>query len=363
MSRAFVAPLAAFGRRGPWAAGGLAAVLLLAWTLAGDARTGRRADGDDPAALELLRGTAAAARATPYEGVQTRVAYHSGTPVRTVVTVRHAPGGAALVDDAPAASRERSTRFGDLAGAAATAGGLTGFTPETLDLLARNYTVARAADEAVCRRRARVVEARRADGGVAGRFWIDAETGLMLHRELFDETGRLVAATGFTELRIAVPQTVLASAAAPTRAAPWAAVSAAEVAELREDGWPVPEELPGGFALQAVRRSGSADGHALHLGYTDGLAEVSVFVQRGRLDTRALAGWRRTRGEEGVVFRREGRQRWALWGGDGYVYTVLTDAPRSVADTVVAAFPHGAGWLERLWRGARRIGIWANPWN
>lgn len=363
MSRAFTAPLAPFGRRGPWMVGGLAAVLLMAWTLAGgDARMGRRADGDDPAALDLLRGTAAAARATPYEGVQTRTAYHSGAPVRTVVTVSHAPGGATLVGDASAASREHAA-FESLAGAAATAGGLTGFTPETLELLARNYTVVRAADAQVCRRRANVVEARRVGGGVVGRFWIDAETGLMLHRELFDEAGRLVAATGFSELRIAAPRPASTSATAPAPAAPWAAVSAAEIAELREAGWPVPDELPGGFALQAVRRSGASAGHALHLGYTDGLAEVSVFVQRGRLDTRALGGWRRTRGEEGVVFRREDRQRWALWGGDGYVYTVLTDAPRSVADAAVAAFPHGAGRLERLWRGVRRIGTWANPWN
>ncbi|WP_119727423.1 sigma-E factor regulatory protein RseB domain-containing protein [Thermomonospora amylolytica] len=360
MSQAF-APPAPFGRRGPWVVGGLAAALLLAWTLAGDVRAGRRADSD-PEALDLLRGTAAAARATPYEGTQTRTAYHSGAPVRTVVTVRHAPGGATLVGDASPV-RAAASATGSLAGAAATAGGLTGFTPETLDLLARNYTVVRAADGLVCRRRAKVVEARRADGSAAGRFWIDAETGLMLRRELLDETGWVVAAAGFAELRITAPQTVLMSAAAPAPAAPWAAVAAAEVAELRAAGWPVPDELPGGFALQGVRRSGASDGHALHLGYTDGLADVSVFVQRGRLDARRLAGWRRTGSGGRTVFRREGRQRWAVWGGDGYVYTVLTDAPQSASDAVVAAFPHGAGWPERLRRGASRIGTWANPWN
>ncbi|NEA22184.1 sigma-E factor regulatory protein RseB domain-containing protein, partial [Actinomadura bangladeshensis] len=89
--------------------------------------------------------------------------------------------------------------------AESAAGDTTGFTSETLALLTRNYSVVRAEDAAICGRPARVVEARRPDGSPAGRFWIDRETGLMLHRELIDATGRPVVVTGFSEISFTAP--------------------------------------------------------------------------------------------------------------------------------------------------------------
>ncbi|SEG42046.1 sigma E regulatory protein, MucB/RseB [Thermomonospora echinospora] len=347
-------PSGPFGGRSAWVVGGLAAALLLAWTLAGNAGAGRRADSD-PEALELLRETAAAARRTPYEGTQIRTTLTGGGHTRTAVKVAHAtdtvtPLHGILVQDA-------SSTTGGAADVTAT-GGLAGFTPALLALLTRNYTVVQAADDDACGRAAHVVEARRADGGTAGRFRIDAETGIMLHRELLDDGGRVVSALGFSDVRIAEPRTPAVAGA--SRAAPWAAVGAAEVAGLRGRGWTVPQDLPGGFVLNEVRRSGPADGGTLHLGYSDGLAAVSVFVQRGRLDERRLAGWRRS----GAVFHREDSQRWAVWAADGHVYTVVTDAPRAASDTVVAALPQAdTGLWGRLRRGVRRIGTWANPWN
>jgi sigma-E factor negative regulatory protein RseB len=339
-----------FGRRGTWVVGGIATALLLAWTLAGNAGAVRRADSD-PEALDLLRETAAAARRTPYEGTQVRTTLTGGGQSRTVVKVAHATDavtplhGSVTQDASPVAVRQPDPTAG---------GGLAGFTPTALALLARNYTVVRAPDDAACGRRAHVVEARRADGSAAGRFWIDAETGIMLHRELLDDGGRVVSAVGFSDVRIAEPDAP-AAVSAP-RSAPWAVVTTTELDGLRERGWTVPQSLPGGFVLNDVRRSGGT----LHLGYSDGLAAVSVFVQRGRLNARRLAGWRRS----GTVFRRENRQRWAVWAADGYVYTVLTDAPQNASDAAVAALPQDdVGLWGRLRRGARRIGTWANPWN
>lgn len=345
-------------RRGPWLVGGVAAVLLIAWALTGDAAPGRRAAGGDPQALELLRGTAAAARRTPYEGTWTHTTLAAGGRDTSTTKVAHRvespPSGTSMQSASPLSERREEL--------VVTAGGLPGLTPEALEQLARNYTVVWAADSVVCGRKARVVEARRPGGGTAGRFWIDAQTGILLQRELLDETGRVVSSGGFAELRITRPR-ILPQAAAP-RARPWREMTAAEVDRLRKQGWSVPQTLPGGLALHQVRRSGSGEDGTLHLGYSDGLAAVSVFVQRGRLNVRRLAGWRRATVAGRTVFRREARQRWVVWAGDGYVYTVLTDAPQATSDAVVAALPRsGAGLWERLWRGARRIGTWAIPWS
>jgi sigma-E factor negative regulatory protein RseB len=349
------AKTAPFGGRGTWVVGGLATALLLAWTLAGNAGAVRRLDSD-PEALDLLRETAAAARRTPYEGTQVHTTLTGGGRSRTEARVAHPADAVGPVRGTVV--QEVSPITGHRAETASGSGGLGGFTSAALALLARNYTVVRAADAAACGRTAHVVEARRADGSTAGRFWIDAETGIMLHRELLDGRGRVVSAVGFSDVRIAEPRTP-AAVSAP-QAAPWAAVADDELGELREQGWTVPRALPGGFELSDVRRSGPSGGQTLHLGYSDGLAAVSVFVQRGRLNDRRLAGWHRS----GTVFRREGRQRWAVWAADGYVYTVLTDAPRAASDAVVAALPQGDTSLwARLRRGARRIGTWANPWN
>ncbi|REE95904.1 sigma-E factor regulatory protein RseB domain-containing protein [Thermomonospora umbrina] len=359
------APPVPLGRRGTWVVGGLATAVFIAWALAGDACAIRRADSD-PEALELLRDTAAAARRTPYQGTQVRTMLTTGGPARTVVKVAHSTGGspgaatrgtsvAGVAPSTPAAPEAFP------AAAVAPGGTLSGFTPGMLALLTRNYAVVRADDGTVCGRRARVVEARRGDGSAAGRFWIDAETGLMLHRELIDDGGTVVSAAGFSELRISAPRIPMSAPSAV--AAPWRSLAAAEIGALRERGWRLPRALPGGLSLVNVRLSGPAGG-PVHLSYSDGLAAVSVFVQRGRLNVRRLAGWRRTVSAGRPVFRRESRGRWALWAGDGYVYTVLTDAPQVTADGVVSALPHGdTGFWGRLRRGASRIGTWANPWN
>src|SRR5690606_40030032 len=90
--------------------------------------------------------------------------------------------------------------------------------------------------------------------------------------------------------------------------------------ELRDRGWPVPEDLPGRLTLHDARRD--RDGGTVHLSYSDGLAAVSVFVQRGRLNERAMRGWQKTVRRGRTVFRGGNLRHWAVAAGDGYVYTV-----------------------------------------
>ncbi|MBW8481354.1 sigma-E factor regulatory protein RseB domain-containing protein [Actinomadura parmotrematis] len=306
--------------------------------LTGDARAARRVRASDPEAVALLRNAAGAARHVPYRGRRAVTTWGSTVPRTTESVVAHTPG---------------------------TAAG----PPDTLGLLTRNYTLVRAADSAVCGRTAHVVEARRANGSTAGRFWLDVETGLMLYRELIDARGRPVVTSGFTEVRIDRPGPGKAAytteaeaepAPAPAVAA-WADVlDPGELAGLRARGWPLPAALPGRLSLYDARRSGPV----VHLSYSDGLAAVSVFVQRGALDPRGVRGWDRAAGPGGPVYSREAARHWAVASGDGFVYTVLTEEPESTAEAVAVALPHERSPLRsRMGRGMRRLGSWINPFD
>ncbi|MBO2466146.1 sigma-E factor regulatory protein RseB domain-containing protein [Actinomadura violacea] len=368
------------GRRRTLIAGGLAGAVALAWGLAGDPAAARRARSD-PGAVGLLRAAADAARRVPYEGRRFLTTWSRGRAETSRVTAVHTPGD--------------GVRYTSGAGAQGylpdvSAGDSTGFTARTLDLLTRNYTVVRKPDAPLLGRRADVVEARRRDGTIAGRFWLDAETGLLLHRELIDATGRPVITSGFTEISFTVPAqggtaprpgrtrgaavdapaVTEAPAGGPTsaNAAPNSAATssileqpldARALAGLKRGGWPLPKRLPGHLTLYDARREA---GGAVHLSYSDGLASVSVFVQPGTLDTTALTGWKKTVRHGRAVFCRESLRRWAVAASGGYVYTVLTDAPQSTAEAVAFDLPRGSDpFWTRLARGARRLASAADP--
>ncbi|MBB4773444.1 MucB/RseB C-terminal domain-containing protein [Actinomadura livida] len=359
------------GRRRSVLACGLAGALALAAALAGEPAAARDVRSD-PRAVALLRAAADAASRVPYQGRRFLTTASRSRSMTSRVSVAHTPGDGIRYRSGTAQRGYRPE---------SAAGDTTGFTPETLALLTRNYSVVRAEDSAVCGRRARVVEARRADGSPAGRFWIDAETGLMLHRELIDATGRAVVMTGFTEISFTEPPPEPAVLDGPrnglarfpgrggTRsggeeaAAQWGdELDRADLDGLRELGWPVPDDLPGRLTLHDARRD--AGGGTVHLSYSDGLAAVSVFVQPGRLDEAAMDGWQKTVRRGRTVYRAGSLRHWAVSADDGYVVTVLTDAPQSTAEAVAAHLPREADpFWSRLSRGARRLTAAANPFD
>ncbi|GAA4240913.1 hypothetical protein GCM10022254_67610 [Actinomadura meridiana] len=359
------------GRRRSVLVCGLAGALALAAALAGDPAQPRRVRSD-PGAVRLLRAAADAARRVPYEGRRFLTTWSRTRSATSSAVVSHAPGDVSYAPEDVGPGE--SVRYG--------ARDATALTTATLDLLTSNYSVGRAADATVCARRAHVVEARRENGTPAGRFWIDADTGLLLRRELIDATGHPVVASGFNEISYTVPSKRPApyslggprggtarfpgpaeTTGSPGVAAAWGErLDRAGIADLRDDGWPVPNDLPGRLALHDVRRD--SGGGAVHLSYSDGLASVSVFVQRGRLDEQAMSGWQRISRHGRTVFHRESLRRWAVSAGDGYVYTVLTDAPLSTADAAAASLPrHTTSFWARVSRGARRLGSTVNPFD
>jgi len=358
-------------------AGGAATALAVLWGLAAaDSAATPIQVRSDPDAMRLLRNAATAAQSTPYHGTEFLTAWHGGTSTTSTIAVAHVPGDGTLLRTGTAGGAK-----GGLAGlfepdSGRGQPGLGGYTPVMLDLLTRNYTVVRSADDRICGRAAQVVEARRADGSAAGRFWIDQTTGIMLYRELLDRKGRTIVAAGFQDLTVALPAAQAVPDAATTAPATVGLMAGSWNHELTRgelnslpgagpDGtsWKVPRGLPGNLSLYVAKeeRTGGAD-KPVQLGYTDGLFAMSIFVQRGVLDSAKFAGWRRTTVHGRTVFERAGRQYWRVWAAHGQVYTVVGDADPATTDAVVSALPRGGpGLWQRLDRGLHRLAGWANP--
>lgn len=350
-----------------WMAGSIAAALLLLWSVTtGDTASGARLRSD-PEALRLLRDAEKAALTTPFTGVEFITSWsRSGTATTSLVKVTHVPGQGTRMQVQTATGNLEQRQIFEADDAQRTRGGLTGYTPAMLDLLARNFSVVRAGEGQVAGRTTTVIEARRADGTAAGRFHIDRQTGLMLRRELLDLQGHEVTLTFFTEIRPSVPEAQYVSASVPAAAieTPWThRLAAADLGVLRYQGWPVRTSLPGNLSLYDARQL-DGSGPVVHLSYSDGLSVVSVFVQRGTLDARSVAHWRKaTRGGRTVYLRDTVQQR-AVWSSRGYVYTLVADAPPPVVDGALAALPHGdTGFWGRLGRGMHRLTAWANPFD
>jgi sigma-E factor negative regulatory protein RseB len=131
------------------------------------------------------------------------------------------------------------------------------------------------------------------------------------------------------------------------------------LAKLRGPGWQLPDVLPGGLTLYSAALSSTPNGQVVALSYSDGLFEVSLFVQRGALAPR-MAGWQQVKiaGRQVYVAARG-----LSWSGHGYVYTMLVDAPPQTVTADVAALPHDTppGFWKRLGHGLNRLARMADP--
>jgi len=326
----------------------------------------------DTAAVRLLRQAAGAADATAYSGVQYLSSWGSdGASTSVVIEVTHVPGKGSMVQVRPTpGSGGIQVYENDQGDRAQGMGGqnLAGGRAQALALLERKYDVELAAREDVAGRPADVVEVRRPDGSLAARLWLDAATKMLVRREITDGRGRMTRASAFVELRVGrsgLPPTP--SDESPVQAArPWdRRLEPADLARLRDRGWAVPRTLPGGLELYDAR-SGDDGGEVVHLSFSDGLSTVSLFEQKGRLDARQLASWRRQNIGGTRVYVRDTLPRRVVWASGGKVYTVLADAPEDTVDSVIGQLPHStprSGVLPRLSRGLARVGSWLNPFS
>jgi hypothetical protein len=313
------------------------------------------------AGLRLLREAAAACQSISYSGEQVMLWWGQGETSASVVDVWHQPGRVTLVQSAAPLS-------GAPAGTAISAGPAGSQDPdsilcvsnELLVLLESNYRVEYAGRGSAAGRKALVVEARRLGGGLAARFWLDATTKLPLRRELFTSGAHMVSEDGFINLQLG--PSGLSAMPEPATAPGTARLDQTRLMALRAKGWPVPGQLPGNLVLFSATETSARSGRVINLSYSDGLAVVSVFVQRGELG-HPMRGWRQIGIGGQTVYSINPDERSFAWSSDGFVYTVIADAPVATVSQVVAAMPSTArpGFWGRMARGFHRLASWLNP--
>lgn len=339
----------------------------------------------DPTAsgpLGLLRRAASAGRSATYSGTQYVNSWSAHGSASAVVDVTHRPGSGTTVAVHGPRGTSPGTATGGSGGASEGAtpapapssavvndGVADGTQDQTLATLVRNYVVTDAGTGHCAGRTVRIVEARpRVSSAVAGRFWLDERTGLLLRRELFDPRGRTVRAAAFVNVDIASNagnQSRTDPGATPAPAPSASAMSTAQIATLRRQGWSIPRDLPGGLTLYDARTSTVGSDHrtTLHLSYSDGLFALSVFAERGRLDADAVSGWRRTTLAGTAAYTSVGLTSRTVWSGRDTVYTAVGDAPGNRVEQAVSGFPRQTGSDRvgaRIHRGLDRMWSWVS---
>ena len=309
-------------------------------------------------ALTLLEKAARAARDVSYSGTQYVSSWSRDGERTHLVTLTHVPGQGTVVDVEPTVSgRDTAVSIAD--------------TPTvdigTIEVLAQHYDVVRVADGSCAGRSTHVVEARRpADGSTAARMELDAATGLVLRREVYDRAGRLARATAFVHVDLRPRRVLPVRQGALIQPPPSRVLDDDEVVRLREAGWRIPATLPHDLELYAVRSRTEGGERVLHLSYTDGLSTLSLFVQRGRLEASVMKSWTPVKVGKAKAYAGGTLPQRMTWSGDGRVYTIVSDTTRDTVRAAMRRFPHAEespGLLKRIGRGFARVGSWLNPFD
>lgn len=302
--------------------------------------------GAEVEALALLHRAAHAGRQLTYSGTQYVASWREGSSWSALVELRHDPVTGSVVTDA-------GDEPSDVPATAV-------LDPRMLARLAGAYALEVTGPGRCAGRSAAVVAARRTDGELAGRFWVDRATGVLLRREVYDGSGRRVRSSAFIDVAVGTepagaPGIAVAAPAGSARP------SAEALERLRRDGWHVPQSLPEGFRLFETRVSGPV----LHLAYTDGLSTLSLFAQEGRLGSSPMKGFSAETVDGAPVWVRRAAPERVVWSGGGRVWTLVSDAPAQAVRSAVAALPRDPapdeGLRTRLRRGLSRLGEMLNP--
>lgn len=116
-------------------------------------------------------------------------------------------------------------------------------------------------------------------------FWMDAASGLLLKATLLGPSGETLESFAFTQVKIGGP--LERGALKPGFDIERVRVQQVHTTELRPDdtGWTFRMPLPGFRKMAAMKRhagaESSANSDSLHVVFSDGLANISVFIEPG----------------------------------------------------------------------------------
>jgi sigma-E factor negative regulatory protein RseB len=156
--------------------------------------------------------------------------------------------------------------------------------PASPGYLADNYTLQKEGVVRVAGRDSQLIVLEPKDGLRYGRrLWADQATGLLLKSSLVDEKNTVLEQFSFTEVQIGgnINREALKSPLA-AQAANWG-VHDTRASEGVADGggWQFKSTLPGFHQVAGMkRRLHEGGGEVLHLVFSDGMATISVFVER-----------------------------------------------------------------------------------
>jgi sigma-E factor negative regulatory protein RseB len=337
----------------------LAAGALLTMTLTGSAAADvGPAQESDQRALDLLVEASDAARSTDFQGTQVVMLWMGDRQYSASVQVAHRAGVGSRIDvERTANTPARSLFERDDAVSSSVA-----LTATALGLVRRNYVVRLDGSEDVMGRMVDIVLVRTRSGVPVQRLWIDRRTRLAIRRAFYDHSGMLMRQTAFVTLSERTPE-IDAPAQVATIPVSSHSVSA-DMTGLRNAGWKTPAAVPDGMVTIDSSVTGTGDDAVLRMSFTDGIATMSLFEQRGALDASGLSGWRRDKIAGVPVWISNGYPRRVVWSGGDRVYTVVTECEERSVEQMVRSLPRGDssyGFARRVARGAQRVGSWVNP--
>lgn len=150
--------------------------------------------------------------------------------------------------------------------------------PANFQKLESYYTIKRLKDDRIADRKAAVLDVVPNDGYRYGyRYWLDAQTGILLRSDLLNEKRRVLEQMMFTMLEYSSEAPRSAFTAIERKGFEEKRPDPAQL-EQKDPVWQV-SDLPGGFMLTQSRVRQTKEGDVLHLAYSDGLASVSVFIE------------------------------------------------------------------------------------
>lgn len=155
------------------------------------------------------------------------------------------------------------------------------------------------------------------------------------------------------------------SAAAPSSSAPGVATTGTAVLDwMRDAGWTCPLHLPDGYEVTAARLVGQA-GALLEVDLAGPDGSIVLTQERGRLETRALAGVSEEAVGDRTVYVLT-RQPWhAVWQSGETVVSIVSEASTDAVAQLVSDFPaagYDDGLPARLVRGWDTVtGAFAQP--
>ena len=163
--------------------------------------------------------------------------------------------------------------------------------PDDLQQLEQYYKLELIGSDRVAARKTRVVDIKPRDNYRYGfRYWIENKTGMLLRCDLKDEHGKVVEQLMFTSVRFLdkAPKSSFSQLRTPGFQ-----VTNLDLGRKNLDTsqWKV-QRLPIGFMLvQNTLKSGKTrDDIKQHMVYSDGLATVSVFIEKSRKGKQELQG-------------------------------------------------------------------------